>query len=64
MVLSQDVSIYPTGSSSVDRSMAAVQLFHRQLLAKIGEKNMVQTVSDCGCVRVSLSAVDDAVKVL
>ena len=63
-MLSQDVSIYPTGSSSVDRSMAAVQSFHRQLLSKLVDKNMTQTVSDCGCVRVTLSAVDDAVKVI
>ena len=63
-MLSQDVSIYPTGSSSVDRSMAAVQSFHRQLLAKLVDKNMSQTVSDCGCVRVSSPSVDDAVKVI
>ena len=90
-MISQDVSIYPTGSNCVDQALDTVQHIHRILLNKIGtagqgatgtvggigtgtgvlgdkekekEKSMIQVTPDCGCLRVSLPSVDEAVKVL
>ena len=91
IIISQDVSIYPTGSNCVDQALDSVQRIHRILLNKIGtagqggtgtgtaggiltgvlgekdkekEKGMIQLSPDCGCLRVSLPSIDEAVKVL
>lgn len=66
-VQTQDVVVFPLGALTFDKAMDTVQSFNKLLekrvVEKVVEKSMVLARGDCGCIRVLLPAVDDAVKV-
>lgn len=66
-VQTQDVVVFPLGALTFEKAMDTIQSFNKLLEKKIGDKvvdkSIVLARGDCGCIRVLLPAVDDAVKV-
>jgi hypothetical protein len=66
-VQTQDVVVFPLGALNFEKAMDFIQSFNKLLEKKIGEKVVEKSIvlarGDCGCIRVLLPAVDDAVKV-
>jgi hypothetical protein len=61
------VVVFPLGAPTFGKAMDTIQSFNKILEKKISdkivEKSIVLARGDCGCIRVLLPAVDDAVKV-
>mmetsp|Transcript_19734 Transcript_19734/g.19065 ORF Transcript_19734/g.19065 Transcript_19734/m.19065 type:complete len:529 (+) Transcript_19734:216-1802(+) len=67
-VQTQDVVVFPLGALTFEKAMDTIQSFNKllekKIVDKVVDKSIVLARGDCGCIRVLLPAVDDAVKLV